>query len=118
MEFIPPLLLNTFGSMAIGLACGFAGCLILKHFKSLQHEVERTIFLMMMFAYLAFATSRYFEFSQIITLFTVACILGRYGKPHLNKVNQETTSLAIETMSSAAEAFMYIYLGMHMFSIN
>ena len=78
----------------------------------------REIFLLLLFAYISYITSELLGFSGIMTLFCCGFSMATYAFKNLSPQSKIGSVLAIETIGHAAEAFVFAYLGLTLFSIE
>ena len=99
-------------SIAIGLAFGLGCAFVFKNLQGIDKQPVREIFLLMLFAYVSYITSEICGFSGVITLFCCGLTMSYYAYENLSPDSRIGSTLAIETLGHAAEAFVFTYLGL------
>ena len=69
-------------------------------------------------AYLSYLIAESFHLSGIITLFCCGFTMAHYAYHNVTQECQTGSILAVETLSSVAEGFLFVYLGMSALSIR
>jgi NhaP-type Na+/H+ or K+/H+ antiporter len=107
----------SFCSIVIGI---FFGLLCAYVFKvlNLEHHPVREIFLLLLFAYVSYITSEMMGYSGIMTLFCCGLAMAHYAYKNLSPKSKIGSVLAIETIGHGAEAFVFTYLGLSIYSIE
>jgi NhaP-type Na+/H+ or K+/H+ antiporter len=78
----------------------------------------REIFLLLLFAYASYIFSEMFGFSGVITLFCCGFTMSYYAFQNLSQKSKISSTLAIETIGHAAEAFVFTYLGLGIYGMQ
>lgn len=107
----------SFFSVLVGVAFGLLSSFLLKNCDFQFHPV-REIFLILLFAYLSYIASEILGLSGIMTLFCCGFSMATYTFKNLSPSSKIGSVLAIETIGHAAEAFVFTYLGLSIFSIE
>ena len=89
-----------------------------KHFRFLTHCPIHETILVFGAGYVSYIVSELLEFSGIITLLSSGITMAHYTWYNLSPQSKNTTSLTIEALGFAAEAFVFVYLGLTCFSYN
>jgi NhaP-type Na+/H+ or K+/H+ antiporter len=97
-----------------GLVCSYA----FKTLKDLDKHQVREIFLLLLFAYASYMTSEMLGFSGVITLFCCGLTMSYYAFQNLSQKSKISSTLAIETIGHAAEAFVFTYLGLGIYGMQ
>ena len=74
--------------------------------------------MLILFAYLSYIVSEILGFSGIMTLFVSGLVLGHYAFHSLAQSSQKGSILTVNLLSHAAEAFVFIYLGVTIWDIS
>jgi NhaP-type Na+/H+ or K+/H+ antiporter len=106
----------TISSLALGISIGLISAFILKHVKSLHHHPVLEIFLILLFGYSSYLFAELFNLSGIMCLFFCGVTMSHYTYHNVSQESKLGSVITISTMSFAAEAFLFTYLGMSIFS--
>ena len=102
------------GSFVIGVACGLASALLLKH--SHMHEMEASeACVVVIFPFLAYSLSQYLALSGIVSILFCGIVMAHYAKPNLSVRGQEALPYFFRTLASLAETFVFVYMGATVF---
>lgn len=107
-----------FSSMAVGLIFALGAAYLFKRLRFLTHSPVHETLLVFATGYLAYMVSELFELSGIITLLSGGISLAHYAWYNLSPQSKQATSLAFDAIGFAAEAFVFVYLGLTCFSYN
>ena len=102
--------------MGVGIAIGLVSAFIFKHFKSLQHHPVLEVFLIILFGYASYLFAELLELSGIMTLFFWGVIMSHYSYHNISHESKIGSVISITTLGFTAEAFLYTYLGLSIFS--
>ena len=91
---------------------------IFKTMRDLEKYHVREIFLLILFAYASYITSEMLGFSGVITLFCCGLTQSYYAFQNLSQKSKISSTLAIETIGHAAEAFVFTYLGLGIYGMQ
>ncbi|CDW89237.1 sodium hydrogen exchanger [Stylonychia lemnae] len=105
-------------SIMIGIIIGLLSAYITKRLVNLKDHPIREIIMIFMLAYLSYIISEILNFSGIMTLFCCGFTMNHYTYYNLSKESQSGGVLAIQTISSCCEAFLFAYLGFSVISIS
>jgi NhaP-type Na+/H+ or K+/H+ antiporter len=108
-------------SVAIGVFFGFGVCLMFKHLRFLTISAVTETFLMLMFGLMAYYISEItvvlgLDMSGIITLLTYSIIQSHYSWYNLSPQGKSTTSVTFAFLGHTAEAAVYSYVGISLFT--
>jgi NhaP-type Na+/H+ or K+/H+ antiporter len=106
----------TISSLALGIFIGLVSAFILKNVKSLHHHPVLEIFLILLFGYSSYLFAELFDLSGIMCLFFCGVTMSHYTYHNVSQESKLGSVITISTMSFAAEAFLFTYLGMSIFS--
>ncbi|MBW0501210.1 hypothetical protein O181_040925, partial [Austropuccinia psidii MF-1] len=102
-------------SMALGVVFGLACSLMLKHSRvSRFPEIESCLVLLI--AYTSYFFSNASTMSGIVSLLFCGITLKHYAYHNMSKRTQRTTKYMFTTLSSLCENFIFIYLGLSLFT--
>ena len=99
-------------SFVIGLGMGIIGSLILKSLKKYSIGRQAECALICLFAYLSYILSEELELSPIIALLFNGIFNSHYSFYNLSFQAREESSILSRVLSSIAEAFVFVYLGL------
>lgn len=108
-------------SLAVGIVFGFACCLMFKHMRFLSVSVVTETFLMTAFGFASYFVASLIiilnvEMSGIIALLTFAIIQAHYTWYNLSPQGKATTSVTYEFLGKTAEAAVYCYVGISLYT--
>jgi NhaP-type Na+/H+ or K+/H+ antiporter len=106
----------TISSLALGIAVGLISAFVFKQIKSLQHHPVLEIFLILLFGYSSYLLAELFGLSGIMCLFFCGVVMSHYSYHNISQDSKLGSVVSITTMAFAAEAFLFTYLGMSIFS--
>lgn len=108
----------SFASIIVGVAFGLLCSYVFKKVQGLDQHQVREIFLLLLFAYASYIFSEMFGFSGVITLFCCGFTMSYYAFQNLSQKSKISSTLAIETIGHAAEAFVFTYLGLGIYGMQ
>ncbi|KNE67695.1 sodium/hydrogen exchanger 3 [Allomyces macrogynus ATCC 38327] len=103
------------GSLAIGMTIGLATALLLKH-SDLDRFPGVESCLVSLLAYAAFLGAQACGLSGIVSLLFAGITLKHYAYESLSRRAQLTTTYLFSTLSQLSENFIFIYLGITLFT--
>ena len=98
-------------SLVIGILFGLLVAYILKIVDMKNNSVKECVILITS-AYLAYLIAEFFYFSGIIVMFSCGFTMAHYAFYNISSTAQRASIVSIEMVSSFAESFLYIYLGL------
>lgn len=102
-------------SMALGVMFALGCSLLLKHSNVGRHsEIESCLVLLI--AYTSYFFSNALTMSGIVSLLFCGITLKHYAYHNMSRRTQRTTKYMFSTLSSLAENFIFIYLGLSLFT--
>ncbi|KAG0141039.1 hypothetical protein CROQUDRAFT_664372 [Cronartium quercuum f. sp. fusiforme G11] len=102
-------------SMALGVVFGLSCSLMLKHSRVSQFpEIESCLVLLI--AYTSYFFSNALTMSGIVSLLFCGITLKHYAYHNMSRRTQRTTKYMFTTLSSLCENFIFIYLGLSLFT--
>ena len=101
--------------MALGVAFGLAMSLILKH-SSLNHYPSIESCLVALSAYTCYFFSNGLSMSGIVSLLFCGITLKHYAYHTMSRRTQRTSKYIFATLAQLSENFIFIYLGMSLFT--
>ena len=102
-------------SMVLGVVFGLACSLLLKHTQlGAFPELESCV--VMLVAYTSYFFSNTVEMSGIVSLLFCGITLKHYAYHNMSLKTQRTTKSSFQTLSSISENFIFIYLGLSLFT--
>lgn len=108
-------------SICIGVFFGFVCCLLFKHLRFLSHSVVTETFIMTAFGFVAYFVAELIkilgvQMSGIIALLVFSIIQAHYTWYNLSPQGKTTTSVTYEFLGKAAEATVYSYVGISLYT--
>lgn len=105
-------------SVLIGLIIGLISALISKKFPSFKEHPVMELFLIVLLGYLSYIIVEAIAYSAIMSLFTCGVTMSHYTFHNISAKAREGSVLAINTLGHSTEAFLFIYLGLSLFTID
>ncbi|KAH9821316.1 Sodium/hydrogen exchanger family-domain-containing protein [Melampsora americana] len=102
-------------SMALGVVFGLTCSLMLKHSR-VSHFPEIESCLVLLIAYTSYFFSNALTMSGIVSLLFCGITLKHYAYHNMSRRTQRTTKYMFTTLSSLCENFIFIYLGLSLFT--
>ncbi|KAL4254702.1 Sodium/hydrogen exchanger [Abortiporus biennis] len=102
-------------SMALGVAFGLAMSLVLKH-SSLSHYSQIETCLVALSAYTCYFFSNGTQMSGIVSLLFCGITLKHYAYHTMSRRTQRATKYIFATLAQLSENFIFIYLGLSLFT--
>ena len=103
------------GSVFIGVITGLICSYIFRHTR-IRDYPKYEISLLFLFAYGAYALAESIELSGIMALFFCGIVLAHYNSYNLSKTSQVTAEEIFSALSTVAESFVFMYMGMGFFT--
>ena len=97
-------------SVILGITFGLSATLLLKYLNKARPDQECAV--LFAIAYLSYLLAESLSLSGIIALFCCGATMSHYAYSNLSPSCRTGSVLAVETVSSVAEGFLYVYLGM------
>ena len=104
-------------SILTGCLLGFASALLMKHIDMRETPI-REFTILMMFAYGSYLSAEALALSGIISMFSCGLCMAHYSFWNMSRQAQRGTELAVNSMASISQSFLYIYMGMTAFSLS
>ena len=104
----------TIGSILMGVATGLICSYLFRHTR-IRDYPKYEISLLFLFAYGAYALAESIELSGIMALFFCGIVLAHYNSYNLSKTSQTTAEEIFAALSTVAESFVFMYMGMGCF---
>lgn len=105
-------------SILLGLAFGLISAFVSKFFTSFKESPPKEVFLILLFSYLSYILSEMWGLSAIMTLFVCGVAMSHYTYHNISKQSQKGSVMTINTLGHAAEAFLFIYLGIGIYTTD
>ncbi|KAG5177712.1 Sodium/hydrogen exchanger family-domain-containing protein [Tribonema minus] len=116
---LPATLLNfvgvSLGSLSVGALIALSCSFVFKHTR-IRDYPKFEISLLFLFAYGCYAFAEAINMSGIMALFFNGLILSHYNTYNLSSTAQVTAESIFESMATLSEFFVYIYMGMGVFT--
>lgn len=109
-------LMLAFVSMLIGLISGIFSSILFKKARFLTHSAITETLLIVIIAFISYMISEATENSGIITLLTCGITMAHYTWYNLSPQGKIVSSVAISITGSAAESFVFAYMGLCTFT--
>lgn len=103
-------------SILIGLFFGVLSSLIFKHLRFFTHSAVTETCVLFIFAFLTYFVSEILEQSGMISLLTCGITMAHYTWYNLSPQGKTVTSITFTTLGAAAEAFVFAYIGLCVFT--
>lgn len=107
----------TAGSMTIGVALGCLCALVLKH-TYIHHEPPLETAVFWLFPYGSYLIAEQVELSGVMSILFCGISMGHYAYYNLSMENQISTPVNTTIVSTLAEAFVFAYLGISIFTVD
>lgn len=105
-------------SLTIGIAVGMVSSLIMKKFRSLTRNPTAETMTIFIFGYVSYVVSEMTHNSGIITLLTCGITMSHYTWYNLSPQGKHASFIVFEFLGKLSEAFVFIYLGITLFSFK
>lgn len=105
-------------SILLGLVIGLLSAVISKRMTSIKGHVVKEVFLIILIGYLSYIIGEALELSAIMSLFVCGVTMSHYTFHNVSKEAQAGSVVSINTLGHATEAFLFIYLGLGIFTID
>ena len=103
------------GSVFIGVITGLICSYIFRHTR-IRDYPKYEISILLLFAYGSYALGEAIELSGIMALFFCGIVLAHYNSYNLSKTSQVTAEEIFSALSTVAESFVFMYMGMGFFT--
>ena len=102
-------------SVLLGVATGLICSYLFRHTR-IRDYPKYEISLLFLFAYGSYALAESIELSGIMALFFCGIVLAHYNSYNLSKTSQTTAEEIFSALSTVAESFVFMYMGMGFFT--
>jgi sodium/hydrogen exchanger-like protein 6/7 len=116
-EGVGIFLLDFFGSLVIGVLVGVGTALLLK-FTYIRRYTKIESCLVVLLAYSTYFFSQAIHLSGIVSLLFCGITLKHYAYFNMSRRTQLTTKYLFQVLAQLSENFIFIYLGLALFSDN
>lgn len=106
----------TLSSLGVGIAVGLISAFVFKHVNSLSHHPVLEVFLILLFGYSSYLLAELLSLSGIMCLFFCGVVMSHYSYHNVSDDSKLGSVVAVSTFGFAAEAFLFVYLGLSIFS--
>jgi len=108
-------------SIAVGAILGFLNCLMIKHLRFLTHNVISETFFLISMGFISFFIADGIKIlgvamSGIISILVFSIIQGHFTWYNLSPQAKATTAVTIEFLGKSAEAAVYAYVGISLYT--
>jgi NhaP-type Na+/H+ or K+/H+ antiporter len=108
----------SFLSILLGILFGLISAFVSKFFTSFRESPPKEVFLILLFSYLSYILSEMWGMSAIMTLFVCGVMMSHYTYHNISEESKKGSVMTINTMGHAAEAFLFIYLGIGIYTTD
>lgn len=108
----------SFLSILLGAAFGLISAAVSNYFTSFKHSPAKEVFLILLFSYLSYVLSEMAGWSAIMTLFVCGVTMSHYTYHNISEEAKKGSVITINTLGHAAEAFLFIYLGIGIYTTD
>lgn len=105
-------------SILVGICFGLISAFVSKFFTSFRESPPKEVFLILLFSYLSYVLSEIWGLSAIMTLFVCGVTMSHYTFHNISEPSKKGSVMAINTLGHAAEAFLFIYLGIGIYTTD
>jgi NhaP-type Na+/H+ or K+/H+ antiporter len=105
-------------SILLGMFFGLISAFVSKFFTSFKESPPKEVFLILLFSYLSYILSEIWGLSAIMTLFVCGVTMSHYTFHNISSPSQNGSVMAINTFGHMAEAFLFIYLGIGIYTTD
>ena len=105
------------GSIVVGLIVGLASALLFR-LISFKESAATEVVILIIFAFSAYLIAEAFRLSGIMSLFFCGVVMGHYTWYNLSEYTKLTTPQTFKTLSLFAEMYIFLYLGLALFSFT
>ena len=106
-----------FASTAVGVVSGLLCSLFFKRTK-VAEDNKRAIALFLMFGYSSYLVAEVLHLSGIMSIFFCGVVLAHYNWYNLSPTARTATSATLQSISYAAEMFVFAYMGFSMWTLT
>ncbi|KAI4301869.1 hypothetical protein L6164_035107 [Bauhinia variegata] len=118
LHFLGNFLYLFISSTLLGVLTGLLSAYIIKKLYIGRHSTDREVALMMLMAYLSYMLAELCYLSGILTVFFCGIVMSHYTWHNVTESSRITTKHAFATLSSIAETFIFLYVGMDALDIE
>ena len=105
-------------SIAWGSIFGLISAFLSKYFTSFKECPPKEVSLILLLSYLSYLVSEVFGLSAIMSLFAWGVTMSHYTFHNISENSKKGSVMAINTLGHAAEAFLFIYLGIGIYTTD
>jgi sodium/hydrogen exchanger-like protein 6/7 len=103
------------GSLLVGIIIGLLCAMMLKY-TSLEEFPSLETCLIVILAYGSYMLSNAMQFSGIVSLLFCGITMKHYASDNMSQTTRETTKNMFQVLSQLSENFIFIYLGVALFT--
>jgi NhaP-type Na+/H+ or K+/H+ antiporter len=108
----------TFYSLLVGIIGALVLAILLKNFRFLAKSPVHEVIMVFVTGYLVYMVSETMKYSAIVSLLACGICLSHYAWYNLSNQSKVNSSVSSEAIGFAAEAFVFVYIGLTAFSYN
>lgn len=101
----------SFGSIALGIACGLLCSCLMKHIH-LHTQPEKELLVVLLVAFMSYCVSEVLSFSGVMSLFFCGIVLAHYNWYNLSSTSRASTLGVFTALAKGAETLVFVYLGL------
>lgn len=124
LKVIGNFLLILLASVAIGIVFGtvynylaLMCCVIFRKCRFLTTNPVTEVVCVLVFGLMGYSFSEMFDMSGVISLLVIGITLSHYNFYNLSMTGQVATGVALQSISTIAEGFIFVYLGLNFWTI-
>lgn len=103
-------------SILIGVVIGMLSSLMFKYMRFLTHSPITETLMIMILAFICYYASEGLHQSGIISLLTCGITMAHYTWYNMSPQGKTITSVSVSTYGAAAESFVFVYIGLCVFT--
>jgi NhaP-type Na+/H+ or K+/H+ antiporter len=107
-----------FWSLCMGIVFALWCAWLLKNYRSFSKNATNEVLIIFCYGYIAYILSEVSENSGIITLLTCGIVMSHYTWYNLSPQGKHASFITFEFLSFGMEGFVFIYLGVTLFSFG
>lgn len=108
----------TVKSLLVGIAGAMILAVLLKNFRFLTRSPVHEIIMVFVTGYMTYMVSETMKLSAIVSLLACGICMAHYAWYNLSNQSKVNSAVSVEAIGFAAEAFVFVYIGLTAFSYN
>jgi NhaP-type Na+/H+ or K+/H+ antiporter len=106
------------GSTVVGIVVALLYALLTKHIRSHEQSSVFQLLMMLVFAYVSYLAADLLGLTGIISIFVTGLAMAHYGIPNISKVAVLSSRVALRSISSMCDSFVFLYIGLGLFAFG